>query len=378
MADILFLMRAPLDGKDNLFPKFQGEMAGARRLGHKAHWIGWNEEGMWLCGDGEPRLIHRARLSRMPAYHHTMLYVDLMIALAKLAKERKYDLVYMRYMLTFGNAPSALRAMKKQGAKLIVEHPTYPFKHARSNSWLRKPFFWYTEKVYAKVHPMVDLYAVMGDDCGGELDGRAAINVLNGVDVEALPLHKQPEHENEIHLLALASMSCWQGYDRMIRAIANWQGEEKIILHLAGMEGDGSLAAWLKLAEELGLKEQVVFEGELHGEKLDQLVDRCDAGVGSLAIYKRRVQNVITLKLREYMARGLPFIYAVEMGDLDWEPAFCLQVANDDSEIDMTAVVRFVQNVRKDPDMPARMRAYAAQNMSWEPIMRSIFERVKL
>ena len=378
MADILFVMRIPMDGRDNLCPKFYGEMAGARRLGHTVHWIAWDKTGMWLCGDGEPRLLHRARFSGMPAYHHLMLYIDLMIALRKLSRERKYDLLYMRYMLTPGNAPGAIRAMKKQGAKLVVEHPTYPFQHARSNTWWRKPFFWYSERVYSRIHAMVDLYSIMGDDCGGELDGRPAMNVLNAVDVEALPLHKQPDNGYEIHLAALASMSCWQGYDRVIRAIADWKGKEKIVLHLAGVEGDGSLAAWMKLAGELGLQEQVIFEGELHGEPLDRLIDRCDAGLGSMAIYKRRVQNVITLKLREYMARGLPFIYAEELGDLGWEQAFCHQVPDDDSPLDMEQIVAFVHRIRKDSDISARMRAYASAHMTWEPVMRSIFERVKL
>jgi len=378
MADILFVMRIPMDGRDNLCPKFYGEMAGARRLGHTVHWIAWDKTGMWLCGDGEPRLLQKARLAKLPAYHHLMLYVDLMTALRKLSRERRYDLIYMRYMLTFGNAPRAVKAMKKRGAKLVVEHPTYPFAHARSNTWWRKPFFWYSENVYRRIHAMVDLYSIMGDDCGGELEGRPAINILNAVDVEALPLHVQPDNGSEIHLVALASMSCWQGYDRIIRAMAAWKGEEKIVLHLAGVEGDGSLAAWMKLAADLGLQEQVIFEGELHGEPLDQLIDRCDAGLGSLAIYKRRVQNVITLKLREYMARGLPFIYAEELGDLDWEQAFCHQVPNDDSPLDMEGIVNFVHQIRKDADISARMRAYASAHMTWEPVMRSVFERVKL
>ena len=89
MADILFLMRMPMDGRDNLCAKFYGQINGARRLGHTVHYIAWDHTGMWLCGDGEPRLIHRARCSGMPAYHHTLLYVDLMAALLKLSKERK-------------------------------------------------------------------------------------------------------------------------------------------------------------------------------------------------------------------------------------------------------------------------------------------------
>ena len=107
-------------------------------------------------------------------------------------------------------------------------------------------------------------------------------------------------------------------------------------------------------------------------------MDRCDIGVGSLAIYKRRIQNVITLKLREYMARGLPFLYTVEKTDVPWEEAFSLQVPNDDSPIDMARVAAFIHRVRADADISRRMRAHAARYMTWDPIMRSVLERVGL
>ena len=32
MADILFLMRMPMDGRDNLHAKFMGQIRGAQRL----------------------------------------------------------------------------------------------------------------------------------------------------------------------------------------------------------------------------------------------------------------------------------------------------------------------------------------------------------
>jgi len=224
MADILFLMRMPMDGQDNLYAKFMGQINGARRLGHTVHWIGWDHEGMWLCGDGQPRLLQKALLSHVPGYHHTFLYLDLMAAMKKLTRQKRYHLVYMRYMPTFWNAPGALRAVKAAGAKLIVEHPTFPANYARTTSALRKPVFWYTDHVFESIKPMVDFYAVMGDDCGGVVDGKPAINIVNGVDVESLPLHKMPDNGQEIHLLALASMSYWQGYDRLIRAMAQWTG----------------------------------------------------------------------------------------------------------------------------------------------------------
>ena len=375
MANILYLVRTPLDGQDNLHAKFAGQMAAMRRLGHTVHHLAWDRRGLWLCGEGQPRLVRRAHGANLPAYSHYLLYKDLMAALENL--DTAYDLVYMRYMPVFAGAPRALKKCKRRGAKLVVEHHTFPFRYARSSALWMQPFFWYNDRVFDRIAPLVDLHAVMGD-APQTLLGRPVISITNGVAVDSLPLHQGLKEPADLHMLALASMSCWQGYDRLIRAMAAYPGPEKVVLHLAGSEGDGSLAAWMKLAQEESLGDRVVYEGELHGEKLDALVDRCDIGVGSLAIYKRRIQNVITLKLREYMARGLPFLYTVEKTDVPWEEAFSLQVPNDDSPIDMARVAAFIHRVRADADISRRMRAHAARYMTWDPIMRSVLERVGL
>lgn len=375
MANILYLVRTPLDGQDNLHAKFAGQMAAMRRLGHTVHHLAWDRRGLWLCGDGQPRLVRRAHGANLPAYSHYLLYKDLMAALENL--DAAYDLVYMRYMPVFAGAPRALKKCRRRGARLVVEHHTFPFRYARSSALWMQPFFWYNDRVFDRIAPLVDLHAVMGD-APQTLLGRPVISITNGVDVDGLPLHQGLKEPADLHMLALASMSCWQGYDRLIRAMAAYPGPEKVVLHLAGSEGDGSLAAWMKLAQEENLGDRVVYEGELHGEKLDALVDRCDIGVGSLAIYKRRIQNVITLKLREYMARGLPFLYTVEKTDVPWEEAFSLQVPNDDSPIDMAQVAAFIHRVRADEGISRRMRAHAARYMTWDPIMRSVLERVGL
>ena len=189
-------------------------------------------------------------------------------------------------------------------------------------------------------------------------------------------MHVQPDNGNEIHLLALASMSHWQGYDRLIRAMAEWKGPERVVLHLAGKEGDGSLAAWLKLAEELGVQQNVIFEGELHGESLNALADRCDAGVGSLSIRKRKVSRVITLKLREYMARGLPFVYAGEDPTIEKGHPYAVQVPNSDAPIDMEEIVAFAKRVRTEKNAAESMREYARRHMSWEMEFERILKAV--
>ena len=377
MAKALFVMRYPLDGWDNLKNKFDGQMSAMEALGHEAWHIGYNREGMWLCRGESRTLLKSCPLYAMPGYSKTYLYVDLMTAVRKAFDHQRFDVVYMRYMPVFWNAPAAIRLIRKNGAKLIVEHPTYPVENGRTTSLIRKPVFKYNEHVFSRLEPMISLYTLIGDPCGETLHGIPAMNIVNGVDVDRLPLHSV-RTADDIHLLALASMSHWQGYDRLIESLAAYQGDADVIIHMAGGEGDGSLAEWKKLAQERGVADRVIFHGEMFGEKLNELVENCDAGVGGLGLYRKKQFQSMTLKLREYMARGLPFVYAVDDPSVPEDERFCLKLKNDDSAIDMAQIVAFAQNAKRDASVPAQMRAYAREHMSWQGVLKTILEKVEI
>ena len=126
MALCLFVMKYPLHLRENLRGKFDGQMAAMRALGHEVYCIGWNRQGMWLLGEGKQKMLMRCPLTRIPGYDHTFIFVDLMRAVRKVLKERKVDLLYWRYMPTFGNALGTAKAIKAQGGKLVMEFPTFP------------------------------------------------------------------------------------------------------------------------------------------------------------------------------------------------------------------------------------------------------------
>ena len=117
------------------------------------------------------------------------------------------------------------------------------------------------------------------------------------------------------------------------------------------------------------MADRVVFHGELHGEALDRVAARCDIGVGGLGLHRKGQYRSMTLKLREYMARGLPFVYAVDDPSLPEDPAVCLRLANDESPIDLAELAAFARRAQADEETPARMRAYAESHMSWRGVL---------
>ena len=104
------------------------------------------------------------------------------------------------------------------------------------------------------------------------------MNIVNGVDVDAYPEHQPNSGDSTVRLLALASMSGWHGYDRILHSLAQYRGDTEVRIDFAGGDGDGSLATWTALAKELGLEERVTFHVRGSAGRLSGGFERSPAG----------------------------------------------------------------------------------------------------
>ena len=138
------------------------------------------------------------------------------------------------------------------------------------------------------------------------------------------------------------------------------------MLYFAGGSSDGSLEEWQKLSQELGLGEKARFLGPVQGAALDELTARCDVGMGGLGIHRLGQSVSRPLKQREYMARGLPFFYAVNDPDMPEDESMCRRLPDDETIPDGAEILRFARESRLDAALPARMRAYAREHLGWE------------
>ena len=58
------------------------------------------------------------------------------------------------------------------------------------------------------------------------------------------------------------------------------------------------------------LENNVFFWGAKSGDELKDFVNRADIGIASLGMHRLGLNVASTLKVKEYCAYGLPFIYA--------------------------------------------------------------------
>jgi hypothetical protein len=116
----------------------------------------------------------------------------------------------------------------------------------------------------------------------------------------------------------------------------------------------------------------------LEDDKLAELINGVDVGVSNLANYMIQFNETTNLKSRDYYARGLPFIQANTMPDIEGTKGadYYLNLPNNSQLIDMDKVVSFIEKMRKNHNHPNEMRNYAEENLSWNKTVGELIKNI--
>lgn len=279
---------------------------------------------------------------------------------------------YIRYNYSDKWFVEFVKGLKEKNVMTILEFPTIPYDGEISNNRVRIEDRYYREQLFSYVERCTT-YAhydsVFGIPC---------IPLLNGVDLEDLPIHNIRKPDGKIVLLAVATMNKWHGYERVIEGMADYyanNGTENIIFRLIGegMESD----KYRQLVERYKLQEHVEFLGRLEGEELNRQYDDVDIAIGTLAMYKINITYASPIKLGEYCARGIPFVYGYEDCGFSGKEEFALKLANDSSPVDMKELVGFYNRMKEHNFYVEQMRKHAFEKYTWESIFKEVVDCYK-
>lgn len=126
-----------------------------------------------------------------------------------------------------------------------------------------------------------------------------------------------------------------------------------------------------ELIEKYGIRNRVVFHGQLHGNELDSVFNRCVFAVGSLGRHRSGITDIKTLKNQEYATRGLPFIYSEKDSDFDDKP-YVMKAPADESPINVKNILEFIES---HIFTPQEIR-YTVGSMSWKNQMKIVVDSV--
>lgn len=280
----------------------------------------------------------------------------------------KIKRVYIRYNMSDLWFVNFFIKLKELGVKSVLEFQTYPYDN---EGGIRKP----TEDHYYReqLHKYIDCCTTYADY--KIVFDIPCIPLVNGINPDDHKLKKKRKMEGMIVLLAVASLARWHGYERIIMGMHSYYtngGRQDIVFNIVG-EG-GQLQYYKRIVDEYKLKENVIFHGQLTGQKLDDIYDASDLAVGSLGFYKTGLETAAPIKLREYCARGIPFIYGYHDISFDESNYFAYRVSNDSEPVDMNGVIDFYEKMYDGRDFVSDMRQYTMEHLTWDNILKPVID----
>ena len=374
---ILFLVYHGFSEASGISKKIHYQVKGLRENGYEVHlcYYGFADDGH-RCRYVDDKVIKDYGTG---AFAGLRQRIDL-DCIYDYCKENGIQFVYAR---CFQNASPFLicffKKLKKLGIKAVTEIPTYPY----DQEFVGFPFM---TRMNLKVDQLFrhSLYrqmnAIVTFSDADTIFGQRTIRISNGVDMDSIPLHNyQPSSDGSIHLIGVAEVHYWHGFDRLIAGLGeyykNTPNPRDIYFHIVGgvwkseMYDSMHASGFSELMDKYGIRDRVIFHDQLFGEELNKVFNQCCFAIGSLARHRSGITYIKTLKNREYATRGIPFVYSEIDSDFE-DKSYIVKAKPDESPIDVQQIVDFIESHRFDP---AEIRK-TVENLTWKIQMRRVVD----
>ena len=297
------------------------------------------------------------------------------------------DFVYVRHFSPVNRGCLGLLSyLKKNGCKIIYEIPTYPYdgEHKGFKGFV----FLGIDKIFRKkLRRYVDCIVTYSQD--NTIFDIKTVKIVNGIDCSTISPVDVTEYRQDIdripteaaiRLIAVAQFAKWHGYDRLIEGLYEYyknNPKKKVFLDFVG---DGSvLSQYQEMVNKYGVAQYVVFHGVLTGAALSAVFNQADVAVCSLGCHRIGIFLGSFLKSREYIARGLPMISSTKIDILPNDYQYIQYVSEDDSPIDINAVINFYDRLIRRENRELRIkniRSFAENNCDMHITMQSVIDNI--
>lgn len=216
--------------------------------------------------------------------------------------EGPIDIIHAQSSL-WGGISAAYIAEKYNIPLVITEHSS-----VERGPYVKEGYIPYIKNSYRKAKKVITVGNGLKKEIAN-LSGRSDIEVIgNLVDLSIFNI-KEKEKIEKFIFFSLAFLEGEKGFDTLIKAFSKkFKGKEATLY----IGGDGSQRKWLEgIAEENGVKDQVVFLGALSRNEVAQWMNKCDCFV-----LPSRYETFGVVYI-EALASGKPVIGALNGGAED-------------------------------------------------------------
>lgn len=294
----------------------------------------------------------------------------------------EYRFLYIRKPIFTRKFIHFLRVAKEcnPGIKIILEIPTYPYDQEMKGTiagislakdrYYRTQLFHYVDRIADLSH-------------SEEIFSIPTLPIINGIDLSTISTRKPSLQKDEIHILSASGMCMWHGIDRAIRGLEKYRsdtsgGATKVILHLAG--NGPELPTLQSMVRNAHLEDSVIFHGELTQIELNRLYGQCTLALEGLGYHRKNLYLSSSLKSREYLAVGIPFVYSTLIDILNTHTDFHLRVPEDDTPLDFNLITSFHEHLYStfnEDEVIRRIRDFAVRHASIDKAMGPVIDYIQ-
>ncbi|WP_416305800.1 glycosyltransferase [Neptunicella sp. SCSIO 80796] len=286
------------------------------------------------------------------------------------------DVLYIRYDKMYDRPHLAdfAQTQSVQKPKICVEFATFPYHQEMSNQdWVEAD-----NKNRQLLLKHVDLvFSTCRLDKIDRLANHYFCNQLSSQYLQTACMASDAlVSNNTINMISVANISFWHGFDRVLIGLADFIKDEspyQVKYYIVGT-GD-ELDNLSALVVELGLEQHVNFLGYKTHQQLTDIYAAMSVGIAGLGLHRKGLSENSALKVREYLANGIPVVkstYDDALVNVPWS----FDVAEDDSPINIQSLCDFVSALDVRPDCRVQIRNYARQQLTWNKHADMVMQKV--
>lgn len=369
MKKVLLLAQVEYsDRADGVQKKVRAQADAFERLGNEVHCVFYFHNKVTLS---KTNCTNYITLDRHGGYNRRMYFWKKVKGLVS----HDYDLVFIRYSFIDIQVLEVLKKIHNCEVPIVIEIPS-----------IETPLYMY--KGIARIQYCID--KILGKKCKKYVNkvlyigegkrkalGCTAYSIPNGIPYGYDNIERTGYvcSKKVIRLLAVSMMGKSRGFDRVVRGCINYyKNKNRTIRIEVSFVGEGECLSELKeMTAANSLEDCIFFRGKLSGEALEKEFKEATLGIGCLGLFHAGASVSSSLKIKEYLLRGLPFIYAGKEAGLPLNFKYALNIENCDTPVDMDKVILFVNmlSVFNRDSVISEMSDFVLKNFDWKNIINA-------
>ena len=354
--------------------KVKGQVKAFRELGYDVYYSCYDRD-IFAIMDGQNDTVcdSKKNLFYWTKLNHAFRRFGLMSYVRSWLKTKRFDVVYLRYHYFDKFTLDLLRAAQGSAEKVIMEMHSYPcLGHDRL---LDKVFTRLEKKYQEPCLKEIDMFANMSSR---RLPfSQPQIEFRNTIDPESISVRQPLKRDGILHMLSVAYERPAHGFDRVLRGLADYYkngGTQSIKIVFAGKYMDSTK----QFVKDNRLEEICQFVPPVSGQDLDNLYDRADIAIGHLANHRVNSFAGSAIKTQEFLAKGIPFIYAWEEAMLPPDYPYALKFELSEEPVNIEKVVNWWKCLGNTSanEIASEMNSFFRTSAGWRTQMKYIVDAI--